>query len=74
MHPTEAADGCPAGTHQFPFFCDDLRQTVDELKGRGVEFAEEISESSWGFVTRLKIPGGCEVQLYQPRYSTGTGR
>ncbi|OAI42980.1 hypothetical protein AYO41_03095 [Verrucomicrobia bacterium SCGC AG-212-E04] len=76
VHPTEdaAPHGAPAGTHQFSFFCDDIKQTVSELKARGVEFAEEISDTGWGLVTRLKIPGGCEAQIYQPRYARKPAR
>lgn len=67
VHPTEDG-GAPAGTHQFSFYCDDIDQTVTELKGRGVEFLDGVTDAGWGRVTRLAVPGGCEVQLYQPRY------
>lgn len=68
VHPAEAGDGCPAGTQQFSFYCDDLAQTMAELRGRGVEFLQEMQDTGWGLVTRLALPGGCEVQLYQPSY------
>ena len=52
------------------FYCDDLRQTMAELTARGVEFAGGVSEQEWGWLTHLKLPGGGEVELYQPKYST----
>ncbi len=61
----EVADG----THMISFYCDDINSTVAELKGRGVEFSDEISEREYGHVTHFKMPGNIEVELYQPRYS-----
>ncbi len=51
----------------FSFYCDDLKQTIAKLRGRGVEFTADVVEEDWGWVTRFKIPGGDEVQLYQPK-------
>ena len=66
-HPTE---GQPAsGTHNVSFYCDDLKKTVAELKSRGVRFDDEIADHGYGFVTHLTMPGGVEVQLYQPKYA-----
>ncbi len=56
--------------HQVSFYCDDLQQTVAELAQRGVEFTSGISEQEWGWLTHFKMPGGGEVELYQPKYST----
>ena len=69
-HPAEesAEDGQPTGTHSISFYCDDIEKTVDELKGRGVEFTDGIEDAGWGRVTRFKMPGDIVVQLYQPRY------
>lgn len=52
----------------FSFYCDDLKETMAALRRRGVEFTADIAEEDWGWVTRFKIPGGDEVQLYQPKY------
>jgi predicted enzyme related to lactoylglutathione lyase len=56
--------------HQLSFYCDDLPRTVAELTERGVEFTSGISEQEWGWLTHFKMPGGGEVELYQPKYST----
>jgi hypothetical protein len=67
-HPA-GADGAAAGTHDVSFYCDDIAQTVAELRGRGVEFVDDVTDRGYGRVTHFKMPGGVRVQLYQPRYA-----
>lgn len=67
-HPADAQEGAPSGTHNISFYCDNLRETVDELKKAGVEFTNEVSDQGYGLVTHFKMPGEVEVQLYQPHY------
>ncbi len=54
--------------HGISFYCDDLLKTMEELKRRGVEFTTGIIEEAWGSVARFRIPGGDDVDLYQPKY------
>jgi catechol 2,3-dioxygenase-like lactoylglutathione lyase family enzyme len=68
-HPADEGDGAPSGTHDISFYCDDVRRTVAELKARGVEFVDEVSDRGYGLVTHFKVPGDFTVQLYQPRYT-----
>ena len=63
VHP---ADG-PVG-HELYFMCDDLDVTMSDLRAKGVEFAEGVSEERWGRLTRFRLPGGSEVGLYEPRH------
>jgi len=67
--PAEAAKGAPSGTHNISVYCDDIEKTVAELRARGVEFTGPVTDQGYGLVTHFKVPGGFEVQLYQPRYS-----
>ncbi len=67
VHPTDAND-TPSGTANISFYCDDIEQTVAQLKSRGVEFTHAIEDHGYGLVTFFKVPGAFEVQLYQPRY------
>ena len=39
-----------------------------ELKGRGVEFTDDIQDHGYGLVTHFRMPGNFAVQLYEPRY------
>jgi hypothetical protein len=72
-HPTDAF-GPPSGTHYISFYCDDIKATVAELRGRGVEFTDDIQDVGYGLATHFRLPGDFTVQLYQPRYTKGTAR
>jgi len=63
MHPAEAA-----ASHELYFMCDDIDATMNELRGKGAEFSQGISEERWGRLTRVKLPGGSEIGLYEPRH------
>jgi pyrimidine operon attenuation protein/uracil phosphoribosyltransferase len=67
VHPTEGAN-VTSGTADISFYCDDIATTVRDLKARGVEFTTGIEDHGYGLVTFFKVPGGFEVQLYQPSY------
>ena len=68
VHPLEGGEP-PSGTASISFYCDDLEATVAELKGRGVEFVQEIEDHGYGFVTHFRAPGDFKVQLYQAKYA-----
>src|SRR5262245_10457358 len=68
-HPADKGEGAPSGTHDLSFYCDDIEKTVAELRSRGVEFLDEITDRGYGLVTHFRMPGNVEVQLYQPRYT-----
>lgn len=72
VHPVDKAEA--AGGHDISFYCDDIQGTVNELKGRGVEFTQDVADHGYGLVTYFNVPGGIRVQLYQPRYTKGTSR
>jgi catechol 2,3-dioxygenase-like lactoylglutathione lyase family enzyme len=67
-HPSDEKHGAPSGLQDISFYCDDIEQTVAELKAKGVEFKGEIEDHGYGLVTHFKLPGDFYVQLYQPRY------
>ena len=68
-HPAEDAEGGRSGTPSISFYCDDIEKTVAELKSRGVEFTKPVIDQGYGLVTYFKVPGGFEIQLYEPRYT-----
>jgi len=74
-HPADPsrAQGEPSGTHSISFYCDDVKQTVAELRAKGVEFVDEIQDRGYGLVTHFKVPGDFMVQLYQPKYEKRGG-
>ncbi len=57
--------------HDISFYCDDIRATVAELRSRGVEFTRDITETESRWMTRFRMPGGLDVELYQPKYTKG---
>jgi hypothetical protein len=69
VHPLDDEGRPPAGTHDVSFFCDDIHATVAELSARGVRFRSEVEDHGYGFVTYFTMPGGIEVQLYEPKYA-----
>ena len=72
-HPSDTPDASPAGTHYISFYCDDIEKTVAELRARGVEFSDAISNRGYGLATHFAMPGGVEVELYEPRYQKRRG-
>jgi hypothetical protein len=50
--------------------CDDLSATMAELRAKGIEFAGEPEDEGWGIGVTMRLPGGCEVLLYEPRHPT----
>jgi catechol 2,3-dioxygenase-like lactoylglutathione lyase family enzyme len=67
-HPSEETDGKRSGAPHISFYCDDIHKTIAELKSRGVEFIEGVSDQGYGLVTHFRAPGDFQIQLYQPRY------
>jgi catechol 2,3-dioxygenase-like lactoylglutathione lyase family enzyme len=68
VHP--AGEQSPSGHHELFLMCDDIDSTVAELTAKGVEFAAPISTARFGRTTRLRIPGGGDIGLYQPAHAT----
>jgi catechol 2,3-dioxygenase-like lactoylglutathione lyase family enzyme len=67
VHPVDRGEP-PANTHDVSFYCDDIHGTVADLRARGVTFKCEPQDHGYGWVTYFTMPGGVEVQLYEPRY------
>lgn len=69
IHPAEGSSG-RSGQHELSLMCRDIRATVSELESRGVEFFGGIDDAGYGLVTRFKVPGFGELQLYEPRHKS----
>jgi catechol 2,3-dioxygenase-like lactoylglutathione lyase family enzyme len=65
IHP---AMGGEQGDHELHLMCDDVQKTVAQLKAKGVTFTQPIVDRGYGICTALRIPGGGELGLYQPRH------
>jgi len=74
LPPSEAAFH-PAdqnGAHEIYLICDDVGEEIKLLQSRGVA-CSDVTEERWGSVTRLTLPGGGKLGLYQPRHKTSLG-
>lgn len=63
VHPGEANDA-----HEFFFMCDDVNLLVAELKQHKIA-CEPVQDQGYGLVTRLTLPGGGKLGVYQPRHA-----
>jgi hypothetical protein len=68
FHPSEKND-----LHELYFMCDDLKSTMESLKGKKVKCGS-VKEERWGSLTTILLPGGGKVGLYQPKHPTAIGR
>lgn len=55
-------------SHELYLMCDDVQETVEELKKKGVEFTREVSDERFGLMTALRLPGGGKLALYEPTH------
>ncbi len=68
VHPTEVGGG-----HEVYLMCDDLKAEITRLVERGIQ-CSSVEEAQWGSVTTIRLPGGGEVGLYQPRHPVAIAR
>jgi catechol 2,3-dioxygenase-like lactoylglutathione lyase family enzyme len=68
IHPSDK-DG---SVHELYFMCDDLKAEIASLAKKGVN-CSEVQEARWGSITKMHLPGGGEVGLYQPKHPTALG-
>jgi len=62
FHPAETS-----GAAELYFVCDDLAGEMRDLASKGVAFSE-VEEARWGSITKITLPGGGEIGLYQPKH------
>ena len=73
VHPTGMGQGDPAADrphHELSFMCDDIAETVADLRSRGIEIRGEPTDQGYGIVVTMVLPGGLDVGLYEPRHPT----
>ena len=62
FHPGEANN-----RHELYLMCDDLKAEIQGLRVRGVECGDVVEEP-WGSVTKIPLPGGGVIGLYEPKH------
>ena len=64
FHPAEEN-----GRRELYFLCHDLQAEIAELLAKGVA-CSSVHEERWGSLTKVPLPGGGEIGLYQPKHPT----
>ena len=62
-HPAEAN-----GKHEVFLMCDDVRAEIARLGEKGIECGP-VSDEGFGLLTAIRLPGGGELGLYEPRHA-----
>src|SRR5947208_15672919 len=64
FHPADEND-----RHELYFMCDDLKSEILALGAKGVR-CSDVQEARWGSIVKIRLPGGSEIGLYQPKHPT----
>jgi hypothetical protein len=62
FHPAEGND-----RHELFLMCGDLNNETATLRAKGVE-CSEVVELRWGSITKIRLPGGGQIGLYEPKH------
>jgi catechol 2,3-dioxygenase-like lactoylglutathione lyase family enzyme len=74
LPPAEAAfhPSAENGAHELYLLCDDLKAEMASLTKKHVK-CSGVHEERWGSITKIRLPGGGDVGLYQPKHPTALG-
>jgi catechol 2,3-dioxygenase-like lactoylglutathione lyase family enzyme len=64
IHPTDGE----GGTQMLYLLCDDIARFIAAMTERGIA-CDPIATLGWGLLTNVKLPGGGELGVYQPRHA-----
>jgi catechol 2,3-dioxygenase-like lactoylglutathione lyase family enzyme len=62
FHPDDANN-----RHELYLMCDNLNAEIEALRAKGVECSKAV-EAPWGSITKIRLPGGGDIGLYQPKH------
>ncbi len=63
VHPSEEND-----VHEFYLMCENIEAFLAEMEKHSI-MTEPVQDVSWGLLTRLTLPGGGKLGIYQPRHA-----
>ncbi len=58
-----------SGSHKLTLMCDDITETIRELRAKGIVFDGEPVDEGYGIMITMTLPGGVEMLLYEPRHA-----
>ena len=68
VHPADPPSG-EQNRHALYFLCDDLKSELEGLRQKGVQ-CSNVEEERWGSLSRIRLPSGGEIGIYQPKHPT----
>jgi hypothetical protein len=63
VHPSDKNDA-----HELYLMCDDVEALIAEMKQRDIG-CTPVQDQGWGLLTRVTLPGGGTIGIYQPRHA-----
>jgi catechol 2,3-dioxygenase-like lactoylglutathione lyase family enzyme len=60
------------GKHELYLMCDDVKAEVDQMAKKGIGCGP-ITDEGWGLLTSIRLPGGSDLGLYEPRHAIAHG-
>jgi predicted enzyme related to lactoylglutathione lyase len=66
VHPASSE----GGEVELYLMCDDIESTMRELRDKGVAFDGSVADQPWGRVTKIVLPSGGRLGLYEPRHAS----
>ena len=67
VHPSDEND-----VHEFYLMCDDIHGFVADIVKRKIR-CDPIQDLGWGLLTRVVLPGGGRLGIYEPRHARPPG-
>lgn len=68
VHPAEGPTWESGVRHQITFMCDDITQTLAELRAKGIDVQSGPEDKGYGIVAQIGLPGGVDVVIYEPHH------
>jgi hypothetical protein len=64
VHPADEND-----VHELYLMCDDVHALIKTMKAKNVA-CSAVEEQRWGSITRVTLPGGGKIGIYQPKHAS----
>ncbi len=55
------------GRSEFYLMCDNIEALTHDLRKKGIH-CSPVQDQDWGLITRVLLPGGGKLPIYEPRH------
>jgi hypothetical protein len=62
VHPSDEND-----VHELYLMCDDVQTLIATMTAKNIP-CSPVDEQRWGSITRVTLPGGGKLGIYQPKH------